>query len=663
MRQSGISLGVVALAAVALSGQVPPPAPQAPPTFKVEVNYVEIDARVVDAQGRFVPDLKKEDFQLAEDGAAQTITVFSRVDLPVERHDPPMFKSAPIEPDVRSNLGEFNGRVLVLVLDDLQTRALRGAVVQAAARQFIRRYVGANDLAAVVTTGGTAAASQDFTNTQARLIAAVNKFTGQKPSRDAPDMERSYKARNTYDTLKNVAEYLGAVRGRRKAILWFGEGVEYDIGNPFASRDADVVRDAMRAVIETASRQNVSFYGIDARGLGAGMDESIEISGLPDDTNDSTALRNEVRRGQDSLRVVSEETGGFAVVEKNDLNASFERIVQENSSYYVLGYYSTNEKRDGKFRKIDVRVARPGLRVQARNGYTAPKGQPANAAKGMDPKIPADVREALANPIPATGLGMTTFAAPFTGPGGKSSVALVVEFDPRTLRFVEQNGKFSEGLELHVLALDQNGKMQDGGKANVPMTLSAATYEAVKANGFRMLRRLTLPPGRYQIRVGARESNAGAVGTVTHTLDVPDFSKGTLNLSGITITSTLAGRMPTANPDEQLKDVLPAPATAMREFPRSDTLSLFAEVYDNQPSTPHRVAITNTVRADDGRVMFTAADERASSDLQGKKGGYGYQQRIPLTQFPAGRYVLRIEARTLLANGGTASREVEFRVR
>jgi VWFA-related protein len=654
LRALGIGIAVAVLA-----GQQAPQTP--PPTFKVEINYVEIDARVTDQQGNFVRDLTQQDFQVVEDGRPQTITAFTRVDLPVERHDPPLFKTAPIEPDVQSNLEEFTGRVFVILMDDLQTKPTRTSLVQAAARQFIRRYVGANDLAAVVTTGGLGNATQDFTNNQARLVAAVNKFIGQKSMRDTSDLERGYKARNTYSALKNLVEYLGPVHGRRKAVLWFGEGVDYDVTNDFVARDAGTIRGMVRDLVDTANRLAVTVYGIDARGLGAGLDESVEIQGIPDETNDTTAIRNEVRRAQDSLRVASEETGGFAIVERNDMNASFERIVQDNSSYYVLGYYSSNDKPDGKFHKVQVNVSRRGLRVQSRNGYTAPKGKPAGSP--ISTQVSPEIRDALTNPIPTSGVGLTIAAAPFTGPGSKSSVALIVEVHPRSLRFVEKDGRFSEGLEVHVLAFDQNGKMQDGGRTNAPMELSARSVDIVKANGFRVTRRLTLSPGRYLIRVAARESNGGAVGTVSQTIDVPDFTKGALNLSGITLTSDSAAQMPTANPDPGLKDVLPAPATAIRTFPRSDTLSIFADVYDNQNSSAHRVAIASTVLADDGRVMFTASDERASADLQGKKGGYGYQQKIPLTQFAPGRYVLRIEARNLSSRNVVAAREVEFRVR
>jgi VWFA-related protein len=667
MRASLIIAVFVALAGSSVPGQAPrPQAPAQPPTtFKVEVNYVEIDAVVTDAQGNFVGDLTRDDFQVVEEGKPQTVSAFTRVDLPIERPDPPLFRLAAIEPDVRSNRDAFTGRVFLMVLDDLQTAPLRTLLVRAAARQFIRRSVGANDMVAVVTTGGNASAGQEFTSSRTRLLAAVEKFMGQKSSRDASGMERGYRARNTYATLGNLAEYMAGVRGRRKAIVWFGEGVDYDIDNVFASRDADVVRMAMQDAVAAATRSNVSIYGVDARGVGAGLDEAIEISGVPDETNDSTAIRNEVRRAQDSLRVLSEETGGFAIVNQNDLNGAFARIVRENSSYYLLGYYASNPARDGRFRSVQVRVARPGVTVRARKGYLAPRKRPAApaAANRIEAEMPPEVRDALASPVPTRDIGLTVFAAPFVGIAPKASVALVIEVDPGALTFVQKDGTFNADLEIHLLAIDGGGKVQGGGRDMAPLRLREANHAAVMKNGLRITRRLQLPPGRYQIHVGARETGGGKLGTIRQDVDVPDFSKAPLLMSGLTLTSESAARMVTANPDPGFVDVLPASPTAIRDFPRSDTLALFAEVYDNQTRAVHRVAITTTVAGDDGRVLFTADDERSSQELQGKKGGYGYTAKIPLAQLAPGRYVLRVEARTLLTNGGTAARELEFRVR
>ena len=250
---------LLTLAGSTVPGQAPPPqaaAPQAPtaqpsppqaatqpPTFKVEVNYVEVDAVVTDAQGNFVGDLTRDDFQVVEEGKPQTVSAFTRVDIPIEREDPPLFRQAAIEPDVRSNRDAFTGRVFLMVLDDLQTVPLRTMLVRAAARQFIRRSVGANDMVAVVTTGGNASAGQEFTSSRPRLLAAVEKFMGQKTRRDAPDMERGFRARNTYATLSNLADYMAGIRGRRKAIVWFGEGVDYNIDN---DRSPHVTPDVVR---------------------------------------------------------------------------------------------------------------------------------------------------------------------------------------------------------------------------------------------------------------------------------------------------------------------------------------------------------------------------------------------------------------------------------
>lgn len=277
--------------------------------------------------------------------------------------------------------------------------------------------------------------------------------------------------------------------------------------------------------------------------------------------------------------------------------------------------------------------------------------------------MPPEVREALASPIPTRDLGLALFAAPFVGIAPNASIALVIEIDPAALAFVQKDGTFDTDVEIHLLAIDAAGKVQGGGRDVAPLRLREANHETVMRSGLRITRRLQLPPGRYQIHVAARETNRGRLGTIRQDLDVPDFSKGALLMSGITLTSESAARIPTVNPDPGFKDVLPASPTAIREFPRSDTLGLFAEVYDNQTAAAHRVAITTTVTADDGRVVFTAGDERASQELQGKKGGYGYLAKIPLAELAPGRYVLRVEARTLLAKGGTAARELEFRVR
>lgn len=652
----------ILLALLVLTAKAAPQPQQPTVTFKVDINYVEIDAVVTDQQGNFVPGLTKENFQITEEGTPQAISAFTQVDIPIDRADPPLFRASTVEPDVASNLAEFNGRVFVLVLDDLWTAPARTRHVRVAATEFVRRFVGANDLVAVVTTGGNTRNAQEFTTRRPRIVAAIDTFTGRHQIGEG-DLERTANARNTYSVLRSLAEYAGGIRGRRKAIVWFGEGIDYDIDNPFQSANADVVRREMQEAIAAATRANVSFYGVDARGVGAGLDDAVGLAGLPDNTGGAGGVQDQVRRAHNALRTVSAETGGFAVVNRNDMTTAFQQIVRENSAYYVLGYYATDERRDGRFRNVQVRVTRPGLEVKARRGYVAAKGKPAKASAPVAGSASPALREALESPIPASGLGLRVFAAPFAGPARKASVALVVEVDPARLAFTPRNGTFNEDIEVVIVAVDANGKPADGARDQAPLRLTEQSHANVRRDGLRLMRRLALSPGRYTLRVGVREANGGAIGSLAMDLDVPDFSKAPLAMSGISIASAWASRIMTANPDPELTAVLPSAPTAHRTFPVNDTLALFTDIYDNVTGPAHRVLIKTSVTGDEGRVVFSSHDERRSEELGGKTGAYGYAATIPLKDLSPGRYVLRVDAESSLSKGGTVSRELEFRIR
>ncbi|PYR74312.1 MAG: hypothetical protein DMF86_18560 [Acidobacteria bacterium] len=404
------TLLILAMVSAALVAQQPPPQQPPPLTFRVEINYVEIDAVVTDAQGNFVRDLKKDDFQVL------------LVEIPVERVDPPLFAKNPIPPDVQTNRKTFEGRVFVLLLDGFHTSAARSLLLRRAASLFVQRYVGANDVVAVVDTTGATAASQEFTSNRQLVLNAIDRFMGQKAdsptkaaiadalrNQDLPggaatnseakanDFERGYKARRTLDVLKNVSDYLNGIRGRRKAVVLFSEGIDYDItqmiGNDavqFGSQVMDATRDAVAA----ATRSNVSIYGVDPRGLTNMGEELIEIGSLPagDNTLGMTSLMGELRLSQDSLRVLSDETGGFAIVNRNDVVGGMDRIVSDNSSYYVLAYYPP-DPRPGRNHRIQVRVSRPGVTVETRRSCSPGRRRPSSCARRSRARWPsADCR-------------------------------------------------------------------------------------------------------------------------------------------------------------------------------------------------------------------------------------------------------------------------------
>ena len=665
--------------------QTPPP-DQPPVTFRVEVNYVEIDAIVTDAQGNPISNLTKDDFEIYEDGKKQDGATFSLVNIPIERAERPLFASAPVEADVQTN-DHVEGRIYLLVLDDVHTDLTRTPRVKAAATRFIETNFGTNDLAAVAFTG-RAGDGQDFTNNPRLLINSINKFQGRKlrsgtlsriegarvnpatgalePGDDIDQMDRAFRARSMANSIRKLSEFMAGVRGRRKAMIMIGEGVDVDIYQAvgqLGSTASSVLLDTHDA-IAAATRGNVTIYTIDPRGLTNAEGDLIEVSGTVGDA-DSRAIANEMRLSQDSLRVLADATGGFAAVNRNDLNGAFDRIVTENSSYYMLGFYSTNDRRNGRFRKLEVRVSRPGLRVRNRAGYYEARGRAPNqpAASTAPNALSAAVTEALASPLPVSGVPLKMFAAPFKGTAPNAAIAMALEIDVRNLDFVEGNGTFNEQVDVAYTAVNSQGKIFPGERQTATLTLKPDTYERAKTRGFRVLSQTNLPPGRYQIRVAAG-NKMGKAGSVVYDLEVPDFDKGSLTMSGVAMTSAAAAQAPTIKPKDPLADFLPGPVTALREFEKGDLLVLFAEFYENaRGAANHMLDFKAELRAEGGRVVQQVTEERSSTELQGKSGGYGFQARLPLDAVESGLYVIHVEGRSRADQDSVVSRDIQIRVR
>jgi VWFA-related protein len=361
------------------------------------------------------------------------------VDIPVTRLRKPLFlapDALPIEPDVAVNKQVLDGRLYLIVLDDYHVAPLRTQNVRNLARRFVLEKLGPDDQAAVVVTSGLLRASQDFTQNRRLLIEAIDNFVGQKlpssavernermsrqmdargqPTDDVGDpitidpsnrfvaddraTERMFQARQALNSLRSIAEWMSAIQGRRKAIIYVSEGVDYNLFDIFTGGDPsnfnfenfNMVQSETWDTVSAASRSNVQIYPVDPRGLTTMGQEDIEIGGLAAGAYGlgPKQLLQELQTSQQNLRQLAEETGGVAFVGRNDFDAAFDRIVQENSSYYVLGYYSTNDRRDGRFRNITVRVAGyPEAQVTYRKRYAAPRGRgPKNTAAGkpLDP--------------------------------------------------------------------------------------------------------------------------------------------------------------------------------------------------------------------------------------------------------------------------------------
>lgn len=724
-------LQATTLAAFAVGGSfvavAQQPAPSA--TFQVEVNFVDIDAVVTDERGNFVDDLTKDDFELLDQGKPQEISAFSLVDIPLPTASRSRAATGMVS-DVKSNAQPLSGRLYVIVLDDLNVAPMRTKVVVNAARQLIERHFGPNDIAAIAYTSGRTDGAQEFTSDRAVLLAAIDKFQGRKlrstvveraeqyfqqhlkelqvnssdpddpdattgppqsgtirgpmgfsdMTTDPDDFERGYRAQQVLGTLKGLAEVMGGIRGRRKAIVMFSEGIDYPIYDIFGSRDATTVMMATRDAIAAAARANVSFFSVDPRGLVGMTSEAIELNAAADAHLgfDAKGLLADMYLSQDSLRTLAEETGGYAAVNSNNVTTALNRIVRLNSKYYVLGYYPNDARRDGRFHKIEVRVKRPGLRVSARKGYVSAKPpsekdrqraqreRERGRARVGDAQTSTELREILTQPLQRNGLTIAVQAAPFKGTERQASVAVAVEVDAARLHFSEQPNKtFADGLELSMFALDERGRQHGGSFYQFNMALRPDTYERVRGSIVRLNPRIELPPGRYQLRVGVRESGAGEMGSVFYDLQVPDYDDSDLAMSGLLLTDGAARRQFSPQPDDQLPaGALPAPATSRRTFSQHDVISVFAEVYDSKSSrNPRRIEVVSTLVGEDGGAVFSSRESvggGTSADV--KSSRIPIAKQIALKDVRPGRYVLRVEARVLGDDADPVARETQVTV-
>ena len=402
-------LGIALLPTLSSAGQTP--------SFRAGIDLIEVTAVVRDRDGTLIRDLTQTDFQILERGIPQQIVAFDRVSI---RTAPvPASASASLEGrDVASNEAIGDRRVFVLVLDALHVASSRTLAVRQRAAEFIERYVGPADMVAVVSPGGPSAATQDFTADKARLIAAVQQFVGNKmrsatveiaeeqaaldrggvaihDGKDPSDSERAGRARALADVLEALGRHLARVAHRRTTMLLFSEGIEYDVDDVLGrvQRYSNEVSRATERAVEALMRSNVSMYAIDPRGLGGAAAALVEtplfaptpsiLAGPSVEAEYASSIR--------SLREVSGSTGGFAAVDRKDLAGAFDRIVEDSSDYYVLGYAAANPGRPGEFRDITVKVERPGARVVARKGYVVPPRQanPVMPNRQQDQAVPS----------------------------------------------------------------------------------------------------------------------------------------------------------------------------------------------------------------------------------------------------------------------------------
>jgi len=654
--KKGVALLVVTFALVGADLKVGPYAeqapPQQPPTFRGSAEAVQLSVIVTDRQGHPVSGLTEDDFEILEDGKPRSITTFSAIDIPIVRTERQVAES-----DVLSN-DRPQGRLFIIALD--QMAADSALKTRAFLRRFIEQYFGPGDTASVVlTTGGLRESGQDFTSNPRLLLNAIDRFDGgiNLSELGGPDGPR-LREKNFIGDFKKLMSFASTLRAGRKAVIFISQNIPVDayeavergrarFGGLFSEVDTDWI-DAL----SLATRNNIAVYPIDPRGLTTGVTGESEDGSAA--ASQSTA---DERIGLGGLAAV---TGGFAFANSNNYTAAFERLVRENSTYYLLAFNSGVDYRDGRYVRVEVRVKRPDLQVRSTEGYLSPRGKQQQQPQRRPSTVLAATWDAVTSAITTSGVSMRISAAPFKGRGKDAVVPITLEIAPDKLNLVEENGAWRGQVEVIFAVTDSKKRRFPTMRHRFALALKPETYERVSKGAMRFLSQLPLPAGHFQLRASA--GGAAVAGSVVYDLDVPDFHND-FALSGVALTSSQASQTFTFSPPPGRIDVaLPGPPTTAREFSRDDTLTLFAEAYENRKK-PHIITFTVELRDERGRVLGSYAMEGKSVEKPKQASVYRFSPNLPLEDFPPGRYDLHITARSSLDKDRPISREIPFSVR
>jgi VWFA-related protein len=563
-------MGTTALTAV-LVGSVlaQAPAPSPGPAFPASTDAVTVDVVVLDKSGQPVSGLGREDFTVAEDGTAQTVTAFDAIQAPGRVASVPA--AVPVEvvrPAVSSNARPVRPtRTIVIVFDDAHITLARGDL----ARKAVARYLTADgqpgDRVTLAATSGGNWWTATLPEGAPDLVAAMARLRGLRPHNASASQISDYEAlrisryrdekvRNevftrlmelsqiadsqtttdaapgrsmvemmaqqalaaaearmkvTLALLDRVLASLAAERGR-KTVLLVSEGFVSDPQLPDFAR-----------VARQAAEANTEIDFLDARGLDSDLPAmaDAEIGLIANDTKALNILQR-ARLETEGAESVALDSGGLVLRGGNNLEGALRRSTDESRAYYLLGYQSTNRARDGKFRRIKVTVTRPGLTVRARKGYYAPRAE-GELAPSKTPTIDPDVQRALDAPEPSADIPMrlAAFRLAPAGADGKTKVRLTAELDPSYLAFRPDGDRSRDEIGTFFVVASRDTAGGESHRSSLDLNLPADALAHLRATWLPLQRDFELAPGVYQAKLAVRDANAGRVASVVHEFEVP----------------------------------------------------------------------------------------------------------------------------------------------
>lgn len=619
---------------------------------RISVTLVQIDAVVTDQRGRHISDLKPEDFELFEDNRRQRITNFSYVNAqPAKSESAAPARPSPnapgLPPSTTARLRPDQvRRTIALVVDDLGMSFESIASVRDSLKKFVDEQMQPGDLVAILRTGAGIGALQQFTSDKRLLYAAIQRVRFNlmgggglgafKPVQSAPfagagglgaeEMKQAIASTDvtraeifstgTLGALNLIVRGLKDLPGRKSVVL-LSDG--FSLFRSANSQANFRVLEAVRRIVDLANRASVIVYTLDPRGM--------QYTGLTPADNTAFQTTAEVGRAvgtrpghlfetQGGLNYLADQTGGFFIKNVNNLSEGFNRVLDDQRGYYLIGYIpeeATFKAIQGKrpFHNIGLKVKRAGLVVRSRTGFYGISDEESGATNTTAAQ---QIVSALTSPFASGDIHLKLTS--LFGHEAKEGAFMrsIMHIDARDISFSEEQDGARKGMvEIVAFTFGDNGEIVGREARSYSLSVRSDGFQNLLEQGF--VYAIDVPikkPGGYQLRVAVRDPRTEKVGSASQFIDVPDIDKNRLTLSGLVVSGfdpATAKRSSSGDPNNSegaIESIDPSTTPAVRMLTRGIFLDYGFLIYNAEldPKTRKPQLETQVLLLKDGTQVF-----------------------------------------------------------
>ena len=573
---------------------------QAEYTFRVQSELVLVNVTVKDKSGNLVRGLKPEDFTVLEDNKPQKVVSFDVENIDAVANQQvaqvkPLAETATAQPapaeakkaDADSQFKDHRLIVLFFDLSAMEPDEIDRAITSA--EHYVDTQMAPADLVSIVSLGSSLVVNQDFTSDRDLLkkqLEAFNAGSGQGfeegttgTTEGTPDTGQPFTADDTeynifntdrrLEALRSVAEKLSHVQ-QKKSLIYFSSGMD---------RTGIENQSELRAAINAAVRSNLAIYTMDLRGLQAivagGEAQNASLRGTSAYSGQSTiSALNSNFTTQETLVTLASDTGGRAFLDSNDFTQVFKGVQQDTSTYYLLGYHSANLAKDGRYRRIVVKVNVPNVKIEYRRGYYAPADYQHSTKEDKELQL----QEELASELPTTDLPLYLGAVYFRVEANKFYIPISLVVPGSEIPFIRSSDRDKATLDVIGMVMDEQHHPVT--RIRDTVKLAVDTSSEVKKKNVQYDTGVSLPPGKYHLKFVVRENETGRMGSFETDLTVPDLKTAPLKMSSVVLASQLQPAKKSSELNPLVRDGSEIIPNVTHVFSSAQHLRLYYEVYD-----------------------------------------------------------------------------------